>query len=243
MILTTSWDDGHPLDEKIAELLAEFDLPGTFFIPIINREQRPVLDQRAIKSLDLEFEIGSHTLDHMYLTALSSKECQHQVTAGKTLLEQIVGHPVDGFCYPGGHFNESVKKIVSDAGFKYARTTENLCFNMNSDPFRIPTTLQFYPHKRPVFLRNYLRYGSYSSKVSVLRLMLSSSNFYTSLYDLLYESSLTDRIIHIWGHSWEIEEYNLWGELRNFFKLIASINPRKLTLNNLIKEKYFAGIL
>ena len=28
--ITTSWDDGHPLDFRVAELLAKYGLPGTF---------------------------------------------------------------------------------------------------------------------------------------------------------------------------------------------------------------------
>ena len=31
--MTTSWDDGHPLDYRIAEMLQEYGLRGTFYIP------------------------------------------------------------------------------------------------------------------------------------------------------------------------------------------------------------------
>ena len=32
--ITTSWDDGHPLDLRVAELLSEYHLQGTFYVPI-----------------------------------------------------------------------------------------------------------------------------------------------------------------------------------------------------------------
>src|SRR5438477_127046 len=32
-LLTTSWDDGHVLDFKVADLLSKYDLTGTFYIP------------------------------------------------------------------------------------------------------------------------------------------------------------------------------------------------------------------
>ena len=32
--ITTSWDDGHPLDFRIAELLSEYRLRGTFYVPM-----------------------------------------------------------------------------------------------------------------------------------------------------------------------------------------------------------------
>ena len=39
-IITTSWDDGHPLDFKLAELLNKYNLKGTFYIPRSNAEHR-----------------------------------------------------------------------------------------------------------------------------------------------------------------------------------------------------------
>ncbi len=33
--ITTSWDDGHPLDFRVAELLSKYGLRGTFYIPMI----------------------------------------------------------------------------------------------------------------------------------------------------------------------------------------------------------------
>ena len=32
--ITTSWDDGHPLDLRVAELLAKYGLQGTFYVPM-----------------------------------------------------------------------------------------------------------------------------------------------------------------------------------------------------------------
>ena len=33
-----------------------------------------------------------------------------------------------------------------------------------------------------------------------------------------------DGVFHIFGHSWEIEKYNLWNELESFFKYIYEPN-------------------
>src|SRR4051794_21779274 len=46
VFITTSWDDGHPLDIRIAELLAKYDLPGTFYIP--RASQRPTMEESAV---------------------------------------------------------------------------------------------------------------------------------------------------------------------------------------------------
>ena len=37
--ITTSWDDGHPLDLRVAELLTKYGLHGTFYIPKAARER------------------------------------------------------------------------------------------------------------------------------------------------------------------------------------------------------------
>ena len=29
---------------------------------------------------------------------------------------------------------------------------------------------------------------------------------------------------HLWGHSWELEEYNLWGVLEDIFKLLSGLS-------------------
>jgi len=55
-IVTTSWDDGHPSDLKLVELLRKYDVPATFYIPIDNFERRsmtPKKSERLLKALML----------------------------------------------------------------------------------------------------------------------------------------------------------------------------------------------
>jgi len=55
-IITTSWDDGHPLDLKLAELLGEYDIPATFYISIDNVE-RQSMNHSEIKQIGQSFDI------------------------------------------------------------------------------------------------------------------------------------------------------------------------------------------
>ena len=48
------------------------------------------------------FEMGSHTLDHAYANSMGDDAWARQVVDGKRMLEDQLGHRVDGFCYPGG---------------------------------------------------------------------------------------------------------------------------------------------
>jgi peptidoglycan/xylan/chitin deacetylase (PgdA/CDA1 family) len=236
VLFVTSWDDGHPLDERIAELLTCFGLKGTFFVPDHNQESRPILTVERLRNLDQQFEIGSHTLDHVYLTGLSATNLHHQVAGGKSALEQIVGHRVDGFCYPGGKLNAQVRRVVKGAGFKYARTIENLRLDSGRDLYAIPTTLQFYPHPRFVLFGNFLRHGRPLQKIATLLLATSGSDYWASLSRLLQSLAPTDCVVHIWGHSWEIEEHGLWSHLKHFLALVAETKPHACTISDLLNE-------
>jgi peptidoglycan-N-acetylglucosamine deacetylase len=154
MLILTSWDDGHPSDMRLAEMLSRFGLKGTFFVPLNNSEGRPVLSPAQIRLLARDFEIGGHTVDHIYLDRLGKTEVHRQVVECRQRLEDITSKPVQGFCYPGGHVTGAALSAVKAAGFRYARTIENLRFDVGSDRYRIPTTIQFFPHPKHVYCSN-----------------------------------------------------------------------------------------
>ena len=45
VIITTSWDDGHSLDLKLAGLLQKYDIPATFYIPVIHIKREHMTPQ------------------------------------------------------------------------------------------------------------------------------------------------------------------------------------------------------
>ncbi len=58
---TTSWDDGHKLDLKLSELLAKYNIAGTFYIA--KDFQGRMTDEDIIK-ISKNNEIGAHTITH-----------------------------------------------------------------------------------------------------------------------------------------------------------------------------------
>ena len=52
-IVTTSWDDGHKLDLKLAKLLKKYGVPATFYIAPNNRQW----DKKDLLTKDLTFRI------------------------------------------------------------------------------------------------------------------------------------------------------------------------------------------
>lgn len=230
-LFTTSWDDGHPLDLKVADLLEHRQMRGTFFVPITNREGLPVLAAAQSRSLATHFEVGSHTLDHCYLNSVGLPEAGQQIIDGKTQLEQIIGARVHGFCYPGGKKNNAIIDLVRAAGFAYARGLTNLD-TVPGDRFCMPTTAQFYPHPRRVFLQNYLTKGSLR-RYQLLPPLLAHGDLKGQLISSMEYVALNGGIFHLWGHSWEFDKFGGWELLKEVLAAASDLFAPESRLTNL----------
>ncbi len=87
-----------------------------------------MLTSQQVRSMrDLGFEMGAHTVSHPILAQLSRTQARHEIEAGKTQLEKILGQPVALFAYPNGkpdkdYVAESVE-LAREAGFGAAVST------------------------------------------------------------------------------------------------------------------------
>src|SRR4030042_4400072 len=100
IIVTTSWDDGHKLDLKLALLLKKYGIRGTFYISPKNREFRKadLLSDEEIIKLGRDFEIGAHTMTHPRLTRIGEKEAFAEIMVSKKHLEKSLGEEAGWFC-------------------------------------------------------------------------------------------------------------------------------------------------
>jgi len=236
---TTSWDDGHPLDLKAAELLAKHGCGGTFYVP---SAVAPSLSTRELRILAQGFEIGAHTLDHRRLPELSEAEKRRQVVQGKRQLEDRLGAAVQGFAYPGGKHDAASRVIVREAGFAYARTVESFALSPRRDPFLMPTTLQIYPHRASAYLKNFLKRGNWQRRLPALRLALAAPDpmsLLARLLDLVLEHG---GLFHVWGHSLDIETLGLWSALDEFLSLVAERVPRQNRIDNLSVSRRLSAL-
>lgn len=231
-VFTFSSDDGHPLDVKVAELLGKYCLSGTFYVPIRNSEGRPTMPKSTLREVARHFEIGSHTIDHRYLSGLGEKEARRQIVDGKAQLEDLLGRAVAGFCYPGGKYGHAHLALVQRAGFVYARTTTNLCFTAGHSRFELPTTIQFYPHSKSVYWRNYASAGHWAERHIGLLLAVRNRGWIERMYALFEYARLHDATFHMWAHSYEIDQVNGWAELDRFFSHVAKHVPASNLLTN-----------
>ena len=87
-------------------------------------------------------EIGAHTVSHPILTCLEDENAMHEIRAGKSELEAIIGKPVRLFAYPNGKVDKDYDQrhvgMVKEAGFAAAFTTAVGAITRNSDPYQLP---------------------------------------------------------------------------------------------------------
>ena len=69
-------------------------------------------------------QIGSHTLDHPYLTRIPLAAAREQIAASRKKLEDRFGVAIEHFCYPYGDWNPAVGDLVAAAGYRTASTTD-----------------------------------------------------------------------------------------------------------------------
>ena len=222
---------------KMAELLVKNGLAGTFYLPIKNREGLPVMYQSQIRDIGRQFEIGSHTYDHCYLKTVNLVEANRQITEGKKRLEDLLGKPIVGFSYPGGQYREAHAAMVQSAGFKYARSSMNLCFDAGFSRFEIPTTIQFYPHTKAVYFRNFVKAGRWSKRTDGLRLALRHKDWLDRTYALFDYACEHESVFHLWAHSVDINRINAWSDIDRFFAYVA----KKVSLQNRLTNQQLAA--
>lgn len=218
---TSSWDDGSVYDIKLSELLLKYDQKATFFIPLTNIKKRDVITPEQISKIAEEFEVGAHTVNHKYLTSISNEDAEYEIKQSKIELETITSRPVFGFCFPGGKYKSIHIQFVNQAGFKYARTVN--MFKLNYHPGIMNTTLQVYNHSKFTYFIHLIKRGYFPELFQYSIPILTNNHWDKLMFDILDNHIHNDSvqkisIIHLWGHSWEIQENNMWQQLEHFLE-------------------------
>jgi peptidoglycan/xylan/chitin deacetylase (PgdA/CDA1 family) len=81
----------------------------------------PLMDWPTIRRLETAgFQCGSHTMSHPRLADLSTAACRAELLESRHRLEDHLGHEVRHLAYPHGSFNETVRALVGEAGYRSA---------------------------------------------------------------------------------------------------------------------------
>lgn len=220
--ITTSWDDGHPKDLRLAELLDKYGIPGTFYIPL--RNDRAVLASNQIQEISASFEIGGHTLSHCDLTKVTDKEAEEEIANCKGIIEDITSRRCLSFCFPLGHFRRRHVRMALRAGYEIARTVELLSIaapRMCCGLPLVPTSIQARAAEGSTYVRNALKRGRIGNLIRYIN--APKADWAITAEALLNEVVSRGGVFHLWGHSWEIEEERQWDSLERVLAKMAGV--------------------
>ncbi|MCM8786627.1 MAG: polysaccharide deacetylase family protein [Candidatus Omnitrophica bacterium] len=133
-----TFDDGLEDNMVAVEILKDFDFAATIFLIVDNIGKSGYLTKENIEWFlkNTKVNIGSHTLRHRYLPELDKDDLKKEIIDSKITLEKLFGVTVDTISYPVGGFNHKVLKIVEDAGYLCACTT-NRGFDKKINRFQL----------------------------------------------------------------------------------------------------------
>lgn len=206
---TLSSDDGVTQDGRLTALMRKYKIKGTFHLNSGLMGDRDWLIQPGINASHYKFskeeiaevyngfEIAVHTVTHPDLTRIPPAMASYEIAADKKELEELVHHPVLGMSYPFGTYNESVKQTVKNCGIIYSRTVnETGSFQLPSDFLEWNPTCHYCAESRTALAEAFLQ------PVPAEK----------------YKSPL---LFYVWGHAYQLDAYNDWDSLENFFKVIG----------------------
>ena len=232
LFITTSWDDGNPADMRIAELLSRHNLTGTFYIP--RMIETGVMSPPQLRDLASRFEIGAHTLNHVFLNEVDVSKATDEIAGSKKWVEDSTGKSCAMFCPPAGRYNPQHLPIFANAGFIGIRTVEFMSFDLprshKSGLLEMPTTMQAFAQPVRNYLKNLAKRRAWGNLWRYV--VHGRSRDWTVLARrLLKRASEEGGVFHLWGHSWELEQTAQWARLDQVLKLLGETSSQNKAMS------------
>jgi peptidoglycan/xylan/chitin deacetylase (PgdA/CDA1 family) len=119
---------------------------------------RPADENRVVNAEQLRkmtgpgLSVGAHSRNHPILSGLDPVEARNEISGSRSDLEGLTGTRVLDFAYPNGRFtdfNDTTRRLVAEAGFRCAVTTEPGAIVPGDDVLALRRCL---PENVPAFL-------------------------------------------------------------------------------------------
>ncbi len=219
--ITTSWDDGHPLDLRVAELLTKYGIRGTFYVPKV--AEHGTMSAAHIRQICSAFEIGAHTVHHVVLTNATEQAARQEISGSKAWVEDHTGSRCLLFCPPKGRYTGRHVRMIRDAGYLGLRSTELVSLGFprrQSGLLLMPTTVQAYPHDKLALVKNAIKRTAFAN---LWRLVVDgrSTEWPAFAQSLLLRALARGGVFHLWGHSWELQELDQWRRLEELLRFMS----------------------
>lgn len=207
--LTFSYDDGVTQDKRLVKIFHKYGLKATFNInsellgkPGYLRRENMWISHNKIEpeeaaELYKEYEVAAHTLTHPNLTEMPDDGIIYQIEQDRKNLERLTGKRIVGLAYPGSPPNcdDRVAEVVrKNTQIRYARTIiSNYSFDVQKD------LLKFNPTVHHTEFDKLMELGEKFLKLE----------------------PTTPQIFYVWGHSYEFDYHDTWGEFEKFCRMMS----------------------
>ena len=135
-----TFDDGHLDNYTYAySLLKKYNLPAAMYVIVDEISQSGYMTREQLIEMSDSglVTIGSHGLKGEHLPSMQEDQYRKEIYDSKKKLEAILQKPVESFSYPIGGFNEHIRRMVIDAGYRCAVATSPGVDYPNNDIFAI----------------------------------------------------------------------------------------------------------
>ena len=115
-------------DEFISQVLKEL---GVNAPEHATPDYAPLTWDQIVEMFRFGVNYGSHTCTHPILSKISLNEALQEIQESKHRIEEVMQRDIMAFCYPNGKeddFNETIKKMVKECGYKCAMS---IIYGMN----------------------------------------------------------------------------------------------------------------
>lgn len=88
-----------------------------------------------------DMTVAAHTISHANLPNATLEDAMQEIKGCKAIIEERLNIPIKHFSYPNGgdyeYFNDTIKKIVKEAGFISSTTSKNDLVGLDSDLYEL----------------------------------------------------------------------------------------------------------
>jgi peptidoglycan/xylan/chitin deacetylase (PgdA/CDA1 family) len=101
-------------------------------------------DNRAMDSAEVSqlasagTSIGAHGVSHQPLPSLTLPAREAEIRQSGETCRSITGQPVEGFAFPHGAADEATRRLVAEAGYRWACSTESRSVRPGDGPYSLP---------------------------------------------------------------------------------------------------------
>ncbi len=152
-IVCLTFDDGYSNNfEYCLPELEKYNFKATFYVTtsLINSEMGFTEDQVRTLS-EKGMEIGSHTVNHVFLSNLTDDKLYYELEESKKQLEDIIQKPVTSLSLPGGRGNKRIFTAAQKAGYDTLCTSvyhpndaDTYLFSLGRIPIKRDCTIELF---------------------------------------------------------------------------------------------------